>query len=159
MAKKTVKKTHSITNRRARFDYTIGETYVVGLVLTGAETKALRLGQGQLSGSYVTVKDNQLLLVNSLISGSRGVSIPESDQTRSRVLLAKKREINQMIEAKVQGRTIVPLELLTTGRYIKLKIAVATGKKRYDKRQTLKARSEQKQMDIAIRTRGGVDIN
>lgn len=142
-----------IVNRRARFDYTIGDTYIVGLVLSGRETKALRLGQGQLTGSYVTIKDNQLLLINALISGTSGIPIDEQDKTRSRRLLAKRREINHLIQAKVQGRTIIPLELLTQGRYIKLKIAIAQGKKNYDKRQTLKARSEQRQIDNAVKTR------
>jgi len=154
MAKKNSRQPKkTIVNRRARFDYSIGETYSVGLVLTGAETKALRLGQGQLTGSYVTAKDNQLLLINCLISGTSGIPITEQEQTRNRQLLAKKREIDHLIQAKVQGRTIIPLELLTRGRYIKLKIAIAQGKKNYDKRQTLKARSEQRQIDNAIKTR------
>ena len=153
MAKKKPNQAKSIVNRRARFDYAIGENYIVGLVLTGAETKSLRLGLGQLTGAYVTIKDNQLLLVNALISGSRGIVIKESDQTRSRRLLAKRREIDQMIQAKQRGRTIIALELLTQGRYVKLRIAIATGKKQYDKRETLKARSEQKQIDIAYKTR------
>lgn len=143
----------TIVNRRARFDYTINDTFIVGLVLTGAETKALRFGQGQLTGSYVTVKDNQLLLVNCLISGTKGIPIAEQEQTRSRNLLAKRREINHLIQAKAQGLTIIPLELLTNGRYIKLKIATAKGKKNYDKRQTLKARSEQRQIDNALKSR------
>lgn len=124
---------------------------MVGLALTGAETKALRMGLGQLTGSYVTIKDSQLLLVNAQVSSSRGIVLSEQDQTRSRRLLAKRREINQMIQAKQQGRTIIPLELLTQGRYIKLKIAVAQGKKRYDKRHSLKARSEQRQIDSALK--------
>jgi SsrA-binding protein len=151
--KKRTQPKKNIINRRARFDYSINDTYMVGLVLTGAETKALRLGQGQLTGSYVTIKDNQLLLINTLITGTKGIPISEQDQTRSRRLLAKRREIDHLIQAKVQGRTIIPLELLTHGRYIKLKIAVAQGKKNYDKRQTLKARSEQRQIDNAIKTR------
>lgn len=151
MAKNKRQKTKSITNRRARFDYAIGDNYLVGIELTGAEAKALRLGFGQLNGSYVTIKDNQLYLINATISGTRGIPISEQNQTRSRRLLAKRREIDQMIHAKQQGRTIVPLELLTQGRYIKLKIAIAQGKKRYDKRQTLKARSEQRQINSALK--------
>lgn len=136
-----------IVNRRAKFDYELGDSLVVGLALTGAETKALRLGHGQLRGAYVTVKDNELWLLNAQINGTRGIYIPEDTQTRSRKLLAKRREINQLIEAKTGGRTIVPLELLTTGRYIKLRIAVGRGKKQYDKRETLKRRQQER--DIA----------
>jgi SsrA-binding protein len=136
-----------ILNRRAKFDYELGDSLVVGLQLTGAETKALRLGHGQLRGAYVTVKDNELWLINAQINSARGVIISEQDETRSRKLLAKRREIDQLIEAKKDGRTIVPMELLTQGRYIKLRIAVGRGKKRYDKRETIKKRQEER--DIA----------
>lgn len=142
-----------ITNRRARHDYELSDGLVVGVQLTGAETKALRLGHGQLRGAYVTLKDGELLLVNATISGTRGIPIAESDQTRSRKLLAKRREITALAEAKQQGRTIVPLELLTGGRYIKLRIAAGRGKKHYDKRETLKRRDEQRRINAALKPR------
>jgi SsrA-binding protein len=141
------KKTHTaskITNRRARFDYELGDTLVVGLALTGAETKSLRLGHGQLRGAYVTIKDGELWLINAQITGGMGIDISEQDQTRSRKLLANKREIERLIEAKTQGRTIVPLELLTSSRYIKMRIALGKGKKRYDKRETIKKRQQER---------------
>jgi SsrA-binding protein len=150
MSKKS-QPTGRIVNRRARFDYELGDSLVVGLSLTGAETKALRLGHGQLRGAYVTVKDNELWLIGSQINKTKGIDISESDQIRSRKLLAKRKEINALIEAKNQGRTIVPLELLTQGRYIKLRIAVGKGKKRYDKRETIKRRQEER--DIARQAR------
>ena len=149
MATKKSPQAKQITNRRARHDYELGDSIVVGIELTGAETKALRLGHGQLRGSYVTVKNEELFLINATISPSSGIPIAENDQTRARKLLAKRREINALIEAKQQGRTIVPLELLTQGRYIKLRIASGRGKKLYDKRQTLKKREETRQMDRA----------
>ncbi len=153
MPSKKRRQPKQIVNRRARFDYAIGDTYIVGMELSGAETKALRLGLGNLVGSYVTIKDDQLWLINATISGTGSVRISDQDQTRTRRLLAKRREINQMIQAKQQGRTIVPLEILNRGRYIKLKIAIAQGKKRYDKRQTIKKRSEERQMANAVKTR------
>lgn len=140
-----------IINRRARFDYELGDSLVVGLQLTGAETKALRVGHGQLRGAYVTVKDNELWLINAQINSAKGVIISEQDETRSRKLLAKRREIDSLIEAKREGRTIVPLELLTQGRYIKLRIAIGRGKKRYDKRETIKRRQQER--DIARQAR------
>jgi SsrA-binding protein len=130
-----------IVNRRAKFDYELGDSLVAGLQLTGAETKALRMGHGQLRGAYVTVKDSELWLINAQING---VIISETDETRSRKLLAKRREIDQLIEAKKDGRTIVPMELLTQGRYIKVRIAVGRGKKHYDKRETLKRRQQER---------------
>jgi len=138
-----------VVNRRARYDYELGDSLVVGLQLTGAETKALRLGHGQLRGAYITVRDCELWLINAQINGAKGVHINESQESRSRKLLAKRKEIEQLIAAKQQGNTIVPLELLTQGRYIKLRIAVGHGKKRYDKREVLKRRQQER--DIARR--------
>jgi SsrA-binding protein len=141
-----------ITNRRARHDYELGDSLVVGMELTGRETKALRMGHGQLRGAYVTVKDAEIILINATISPSSGIPIPEDEQTRARKLLAKRREIDALIEAKQQGRTIVPLQILTQGRYIKLKIAVGKGKKQYDKRQVLKKREESRNIDRALKS-------
>lgn len=151
--KRNAQQTKQITNRRARHDYELGDSLVVGLELTGRETKALRMGHGQLRGAYVTVKDDQLWLLNAAINGSAGIPIPEEEQTRTRRLLAKRREIDALIEAKQQGRTIVPLSMLTQGRFIKLKVAVGKGKKLYDKRQTLKARDESRAINRALKQR------
>ncbi len=151
MAKKKAQTPKTIQNRRARFDYELGDSLVVGLELTGAEVKSLRMGHGQLRGAYVTVKNNELFLLNGTINGTHGVPISESDQTRSRRLLAKRREIDSLMAAKQQGRTIVPLELLTGGRFIKLRIAIGKGKREYDKRQTLKKRDEERQARAAMK--------
>lgn len=153
MAKKKAAKQHkTIQNRRARHDYELGDSLVVGIQLSGAEVKSLRLGHGHLRGAYVTVKDGELYLINATIAGTIGIPISESDQTRSRKILAKKREINALLAAKQQGKTIVPLEMLTSGRFIKLRIAVGKGKKHYDKRQSLKARDEKRRIDSALKS-------
>jgi SsrA-binding protein len=151
MAKKKPNQPKTIQNRRARHDYELGDSLVVGLELTGAETKALRMGHGQLRGAYVTVKGDELYLINATISGTSGIPISESDQTRARRLLAKRREIAALIAGKQQGKTIVPLEILTGGRYIKLRISIGRGKKRYDKRQTLKARDDNRRAQAAMK--------
>ncbi len=143
--------TGNITNRRARFDYELGDSLVVGMSLTGAETKALRLGHGQLRGAYVTDKNGELWLINAQITGDRGILIDEATKTRSRKLLAKRLEIEKLLAAKGQGMTIVPLEVLNRGRYIKLRIALGRGKKKYDKRETLKRRQQER--DIARETK------
>ena len=148
---KTKQKTKQISNRRARHDYELGDSLVVGIALSGAETKSLRMGHGQLRGAYVTVKDAELLLINAAISPSSGIPISENDQARPRKLLAKRREIDKMIEAKQQGQTIVPLEILTGGRFIKVRISVGRGKKLYDKRQTLKKRDENRNIQAAMK--------
>jgi SsrA-binding protein len=152
MAKKKPNRPKAISNRRARHDYDLGDSLIVGIELSGAETKALRMGHGQLRGAYVTVKQDELWLVNANISGTSGIPISESDQTRARKLLAKRREIKALIEAKQQGKTIVPLDLLIGGRFIKLRLAVGRGKKQYDKRQVLKARDDERSTQIAMKT-------
>jgi SsrA-binding protein len=153
MAKKKSNQPKTIQNRRARHDYELGDSLVVGLELTGAETKSLRLGHGHLRGAYVTVKGDELFLINATIAGTQGIPIEESDQTRARKVLAKRREIEALMAAKQQGRTIVPLEILTRGRFIKLRISVGKGKKLYDKRQTLKKRDQDREARRAISNR------
>jgi SsrA-binding protein len=150
MKKKKAAVTKQIVNRRARHDYELGDSLVVGISLSGAETKSLRMGHGQLRGAYVMVKNEELWLVNAAINGTRGVQIDEQTQARDRKLLAKRREISQLVEAKQQGRTIVPLELLTGGRYIKLRISVGRGKKLYDKRETLKKRDAERRVKTIV---------
>lgn len=145
MAKQKHSQTKKIQNRRARFDYALEDELMAGIVLNGRETKALRLGNGSLQGAYVTLKDGELWLINATVSGFGGVTISESEQTRARKLLVKKREIEQIAEAKKQGRTVVPLEILTNGRYIKIKIAVGKGKKKHDKRETIKRRDQSRE--------------
>ena len=123
----------------------------MGISLSGAETKSLRRGHGHLKGAYVTVKDGELWLVNATITGDNAVRMAEEDKTRNRKLLAKRKEIEVLMAAKQQGQTIVPLQLLTQGRYIKLRIASGRGKKKYDKRQALKARDDKRQSQIILR--------
>jgi SsrA-binding protein len=144
MVKKKQPQTKVISNRRARHDYELDDSLIVGIELTGRETKALRMGHGQLRGAYVTVKDSELWLLNATINGTNGIPIDETEQVRTRKLLAKRKQIDDFIAAKQQGRTIVPLEILTKGRYIKVRIAMGKGKKNYDKRQTLKKRDEER---------------
>ncbi|MCW1907729.1 MAG: SsrA-binding protein SmpB [Candidatus Saccharibacteria bacterium] len=138
-----------ISNRRARHDYELDDSLVLGIQLTGAETKLLRMGHGNLTGSYVTVKDGELWLLGATIHGTNG--IPLEDTTRTRKLLAKQREIESFIAAKQQGRTLVPLDILTKGRFIKLRVAAGRGKKQYDKRQTLKKRDALRDAQRVVR--------
>jgi SsrA-binding protein len=150
--KKKQSQTKRISNKRARFDYDLGDGLVVGIALTGAETKSLRRGHGHIRGAYVTVKDGELWLTNATITGDAGVHVPEDEHTRPRKLLAKKREIEELLAAKQQGQTIVPLEVLTGGRYIKVRISAGRGKKKYDKRQVIKKRDEERAMKRSLST-------
>ena len=165
MAKKVTRRGHrttgsksngAIVNRRARFDYELGDTVTVGLELTGAETKAARLGHIQLRGSYVVPKMNaanqraELFLINASFSLATNVPKHSSREasvvdTRARKVLANRREIDQLVAARNNGSTIIPTKLLTTSRYIKLVIALGKGKKKYDKRETIKRRDLQRE--------------
>ena len=145
MAKKK-RQDKRIVNRRARYDYELEDTFLLGIQLTGSETKSLRHGLGQLRGAYITVKDSELWLINAMISPAQGTLIDQSDQSRTRKLLAKRREIDRLIAEKQIGRTIVPLELITTGRFIKLRAALGKGKKKYDKRESLKRRQQEREI-------------
>ncbi len=140
--KKKARNTGKITNRRARFDYDLGDELIAGVVLNGRETKALRQGHAHLRGAFVNIKDGELVLTNAMIASGKTFIIPEEEQTRSRKLLASRKQIAALIEAKNQGKSIVPLEFLISGRYIKLKIAVGKGRKRYDKREVIKKRDQ-----------------
>lgn len=129
-----------IVNRRASYDYQLGDSFVVGVVLSGKETKALRQGHAHLRGAFVTVKENELWLTNATIASGKTFVIAEEEQTRPRKLLAHRREIDTMIAAKQQGYTLIPTEFHTGSRHIKLRVSIARGKKKYDKRQVIKER-------------------
>jgi SsrA-binding protein len=130
----------TISNRRAKFDYALQDNYRLGLVLTGRETKSLRMGHGKLAGAFVSVKEGELWLNNCAIQGMNGVNIDELEQTRPRKLLATKKEIKEMLSAKQQGSQLIPTEILTKSRFIKINVSTAKSKKEYDKRHTIKQR-------------------
>jgi SsrA-binding protein len=142
-----------IQNRRARYDYALGDEFSVGIALTGQEVKAARSGHVSLKGSYVTLKGGELWLTNasfSVLHSEPGAS-SRSIETGPRKLLAKKREIAELQAAKDQGLTIVPLSMTTKTRFIKIKIATAKGKKNYDKRETLKRKDAERQARVAMK--------
>lgn len=143
MSKKPKSTDKSITNRRARFDYELGEDLVVGIVLTGPEVRAARDGHVQLKGSFVSVHNNELLLNNASFSlrlNHKGETNARTIDTSPRKLLAHRKQIDEFIAKKQSGMTIVPTKLLTTGNHIKVVIALGKGKKNYDKRETIKRR-------------------
>ena len=136
-----------LLNKRARFDYELGQDIVAGLALTGPEVRAARDGHVQLKGSYVAVKDSELWLIGTSFSvrlNEKGHDARTVD-TRSRKILASRKQINAFLDGKKQGMTIVPTKLITTGRYIKVVIALGKGKKLYDKRQVLKKRDQERE--------------
>ncbi len=150
MPKSKTKKptTHAVVNRRARFDYELGEEIVAGLVLTGPEVRAARDGHVQLKGAFVSLRNDELWLNNASFSlrlNVRGQANTKSVDTSARKLLASRKQIDRFAAAKQQGLTIVPTKLLTNGRFIKIVIALGRGKKRYDKRETIKRRDQDRE--------------
>lgn len=133
-----------IFNKRARFDYEIKETMEAGIHLVGAEVKAIRLGHADLTGSHVRIMGSEVYLINASIFPYQYARPESYDERRSRKLLLHKKQI-LALKAKMDGQnlTIVPLSLYTTGTLIKLEIALAKGKKQYEK----KAAKRQKDLD------------
>lgn len=143
----------TIRNKRANFDYELKDSYIAGIALTGAETRSLREHHGSLQGAFVQIKDGEVWLMNSLVTPlkTNAANLPSDVQVRNRKLLLKQREIEQLTEAKKQGNTIVPTKFLTKSRFIKLEIAIGRGKKKYDKREAIKKRDQER--DTARRLR------
>ncbi len=135
-------------NKKALFDYLILEKFEAGLVLTGYETKAIKAKQASLKGSFVTFRGDEALLTNCHISLYKPAGKIEGyEPDRSRRLLLKKREIAYLrAKSQEKGLTIVPIKVYTKNRFIKVEIAVARGKKEYDKRETLKKREINKEI-------------
>ncbi len=130
MKKKKVSDSVTV-NRRAHFDYQLGEELTTGMVLAGPEVRSIRDHHVQLKGSFVTIRNGELWL-NNLTLGA--------DTARNIKLLATRKQITSLEKEKVAGSTIVPVKLLGGSRHIKLVIAVGKGKKKYDKREAIKKR-------------------
>jgi len=135
-------------NRRASFDYELTEHLVAGLVLSGDEVKSLKSGFGSLKGSFISLRDNEAYLTAAHITPySKANSKADIDPTRNRKLLLHRRQIDSLIAHKQSGLSVVPTALLLAGSLIKIEIGIGRGKKRYDKRETMKRRDTER--DIA----------
>jgi SsrA-binding protein len=144
----------AVVNRRARFDYELGDEIVAGVELTGPEVRAARDGHVQLKGAFVTVRNNELWLNNASFSlklNQKGQVGARTIDTEPRKLLAHRKQIDLLQARKKDGMSIVPTKLLTTGRFIKLVIALGKGKKLYDKRETLKRRDQERDSKRAMK--------
>ena len=130
------------SNKKAFHDYLIGDKFEAGLVLTGPEVKSLRINTGSIKESYTVEKDGELWLTNCYIkkySSSKGI---ENNTIRKRKILVNKKELNKIIvSSKRHGMTLVPIKLYFNDKgFVKLTIALARGKKKQDKRASLKDR-------------------
>lgn len=142
-------------NKRANFDYEISDKYEAGLVLFGHEVKSVKTGHISLKGSFVTLKGQdkglpELYLTNAHIPKySRATTVTDYDPERSRKLLMHKNQIKHLIgKKKEQGLTLVPIKIYTKHNLIKLEFGVGKGKKKYDKRDDIKKKDVERDMDV-----------
>lgn len=139
----------NIKNRRASFDYEIGDTYTAGLVLTGTEIKSIRAGKASLTDSYCVIDRGEVWVKGMNISEYFYGSYNNHAARRDRKLLLSKKEIAKIDKAiSDPGFTLIPLRIFISDRgYAKLVVGVARGKKQYDKRQAIKEREDKRILD------------
>jgi len=144
-------------NRKASHDYFLEDRFEAGIVLAGTEIKSVRNGQVQIREAYVQAQGKELYLLNAHISTYDAAARQNHDPLRPRKLLLHKREIAKLADkVKLKGYAIVPLRMYLRKGRAKLEIALAKGKKQYDKRQAIAERDSQREMDRAMsRTRRG----
>ena len=139
-------------NRKARHDYFINDTYECGLVLTGTEVKSLRQGKASLKESFADFRDGELLVYQMNIAPYEQGNIYNQDPLRVRKLLLHKRELRRLIGLKQRdGYTLVPLSLYFKNGRVKLELALAKGKKLYDKRHSIAERDANRRIQKSIR--------
>ncbi|MDO8957532.1 MAG: SsrA-binding protein SmpB [Deltaproteobacteria bacterium] len=141
-------------NKKARHDYFIEETYEAGIALEGTEVKSLRMGKGNLKDSYVLIKDEEAFLHNTHISPYPYGHQFNHEPERVRKLLLHKQEIRRLSgKTNERGYTLIPLKIYLKSGKIKLAIGLAKGKTLYDKREDLKRRSADREMEKALKER------
>ena len=141
-------------NRKARHDYHLGDRFEAGLVLTGTEVKSLRLGRASLADAFATVDDGEVWLRNAHIPEYTFGTWTNHATRRKRKLLLHRREIEKLERATTaSGRTIVPLAMYFNDGYAKVELAIATGKKDWDKRQTIAERDANRELQRALAVR------
>jgi SsrA-binding protein len=157
MAAKTERKIKIVAdNRRARFNYEIGEVFEAGIMLTGTEVKSLRTGKATIAESYADARGGEIWLINSNIPEYLQASRFNHEPKRRRKLLLHKRQVNRLAGAvEREGMTLVPLRLYFNERgRAKLELALGRGKKLHDKRETLKKRSWERERGRLMREKG-----
>lgn len=141
-------------NRKAFHDYQIEETYEAGMMLTGTEVKSLRDGKANLKDSYVLIKDGAAYLLNCHISPYSHGNIMNHDPLRTRKLLLHKKEITKLQgKAAQKGYSLIPLKIYFKGPRAKLEFGLGRGKRQYEKRETIKKREADREIERAMKTR------
>lgn len=137
-----------IVNRQASFNYFVEETYEAGIVLTGTEIKSIRSGKCNIKDSYAIIKNNEAYLLNTHISHYEQGNIFNHDETRTRKLLLNKKEILKLNnKINLEGYTLIPLKIYFVKGRAKVLIGLCKGKKNYDKRESIKEKDLQREMN------------
>jgi SsrA-binding protein len=140
------------TNRRARHEYHVLESFECGLVLHGYEVKSIREGRVNIQDAYGTVREDEAFIENMHISPYSHVDMREIDPLRTRKLLLKRKEIDYLLgKTRERGLTLVPLKLYFKGPRVKLEVGVARGKKLYDKRADLAEKDARRDIERAVK--------
>ncbi len=140
------------TNKKARFDYEILETFEAGVVLRGPEVKSVKLGHISIKEAYATVRSEEVFLTNAHISPYKQAANVEQEPTRSRKLLLKKSEIKSLIgKSKTEGITLIPVQVYLKRGFVKVEIGLGRGKKKHDKRQTIKQKDIKRDIQREMR--------
>lgn len=143
-----------ILNRKARYDYAIEDTYEAGIVLTGTEIKSVRQGKVNIKDSYAIIRNNEIYLLNTHISQYKEGNIFNHDEDRTRKLLLHKKEILKLRDKlEIDGYTIIPLKIYFVKNKAKVLLGVAKGKKNYNKKETIKERDIQREMEKSFKYR------
>jgi SsrA-binding protein len=151
--------TPTIKNRKARRDYHVEETYEAGIVLQGTEVKSLRSGNASITESFATLQDGEVWVRGMYIKPYKHGSYTNHDERRARKLLLRKREIRALDKAvQRKGYTLIPLKVYFKKGYAKLLLGVAKGKRQYDKRQDIKERDMQREIDRKVKGKYNVDL-
>jgi SsrA-binding protein len=138
-------------NRRARFDYTISETIEAGLVLQGTEVKSLRDGRADLKDAYADVQEDEVFLLHAHIDQYEQANRFNHDPVRPRKLLLHKQEIRRLIgKTQEKGLTLIPIRMYFSHGKAKVELGLAKGKKQYDKREDVKKRSAERDIQRAL---------
>jgi SsrA-binding protein len=141
-------------NRQARHNYFIDETYEAGLVLLGSEVKSLRDGKANLVDSYAQIRRGEAFLINAHISPYAGANQFNHEPTRTRKLLLHAREIERLTgKTKERGLTLIPLKLYFKDGRAKVELGLARGKKLYDKRDTLRRKVAEREVERSLKSR------
>ena len=145
---------HYAENRKARFNYEILEKYETGIELLGTEVKSVRGGRMSLEGAFVIIRGGEAFLINSNIPAYQTENAPENyDVLRNRKLLLTKKEIAELAQNGKTNLTIVPISVYNKNRKIKLEIALVKGKKKHDKRESIKKRDTDREIRRQIKDR------